>query len=366
VYWVSTKLLFYLNLFFKIKKSKAVCSGLMGQSNPKLVRVSLGTATVLGLDLTILREKPTTAYLQTYWDGRCTANCKFCAQSREANAEMFKVARALYPAYPTQKVLEALKKAWINGKIKRVCFQTVNYPGMLKDLKSLVKQVRLISEKIPISTSTHAIPKKELEELKNAGATNMVIPLDACSKRVFDKIKGVKAGGPYRWETHWKALEDALEIFGSWNVGTHLILGLGETEFEAVQIFQKLYEKKIYCGLFAFTPIAGTPLQNLKKLPIESYRLLQLLYYLIFSGELKVDDVKFSREGLIIDFSYEKKKILKLIDSGKPFQTVGCPNCNRPFATESPAEIYNYPGSLRKEEVKLVKKQLAKRISWLR
>lgn len=338
----------------------------MDQPYPKLVRVSIGTATVLGLELTILKEKPTTAYLQTYWDGRCAANCKFCAQSREANTEMFRVARAFYPAYPTQKVLEALKKAWKSGKIRRVCLQTINYPKMFQDLKNLIKHVRFISEKIPISTSIHAIPKREIEELKNVGVTNIVIPLDACSRRVFDEVKGVKAGGPYKWEVYWKALEDALKIFGLWKVGTHLILGLGETEFEAVQIFQKLYRKKIYCGLFAFTPITGTPLQNLKKISIESYRLLQLLYYLIFSGELKIEDVKFNSEGFVVDFNYEKKKILKLISSGKPFQTIGCPNCNRPFATEAPTDIYNYPRLLRKEEIKLIKKQLAKRINWLK
>jgi len=333
---------------------------------PKLVRVSLGTATVLGLDLAILKEKPTTAYLQTYWDGRCTANCRFCAQSRDADAEMFRVARAFYPAYPTQKVLKALKKAWTKKKIRRVCFQTVNYPGMLKELKTLVRHVKLFLGDVPISTSTHAIPRKELEELKKAGATNMVIPLDACSERVFDEVKGVKAGGPYRWVSHWKALEEALKVFGGWKVGTHLILGLGETEFEAVQIFQKLYEKKVYCGLFAFTPIKGTPLQNLKKPPIESYRLLQLIYHLIFSGELKVEDVRFNSEGYIVDFNCEKGKILRLVETGIPFQTTGCPNCNRPFATESPTEIYNYPRALKRDEVKLVKKQLAKRISWLK
>ena len=105
---------------------------------------------------------------------------------------------------------------------------------MLKELKTLVRHVKLSLGDVPISTSTHAIPRKELEELKKAGATNMVIPLDACSERVFEEVKGVKAGGPYRWVSHWKALEEALKVFGGWRVGTHLILGLGETEFEAV------------------------------------------------------------------------------------------------------------------------------------
>lgn len=333
---------------------------------PELVRVSIGTATVLGLDITVLKEKPTTAYLQTYWDGRCIANCKFCAQAREATSEMLRVARALYPAYPTQKVLNALKIASEKRRIFRVCFQTVNYPGMLDDLENLVKLTRLkLGGIIPISASTHAISKENLEKLKDAGVTNMVIPLDACSKKVFDKIKGFKAKSPYRWENHWKTLKEAAKIFGTGYVGTHLILGLGETEFEAAKIFQKLYEEKIYCGLFAFTPIQGTPLAEFEKPSVESYRVLQLIHYLTYKNKLKFKNLEFDKNGNIVNINIERKEILKAVDSGKPFQTTGCPNCNRPFATESPTKIYNYPRLPTKTEIKLIKKQLAKRIPQL-
>ncbi|RLI04473.1 radical SAM protein [Candidatus Bathyarchaeota archaeon] len=329
--------------------------------NLSLIRVSLGTVTVLGLDLVTLTEKPTTAYLQTFYDGRCSANCRFCAQAREATADVYRVARALYPPYPVDRVFKALTEAYKKKKIGRVCFQTVNYSGMLEDLKWLVKKVRSTS-KIPISASTHAIPRQELEELKNVGVTTMVIPLDACSKKVFDEVKGVNAKGPYQWETHWKALEEALKIFGPGNVGTHLILGMGETEFEATQIFQKLYEKKIHCGLFAFTPIHGTSMQNLQKPAVEDYRVLQLTHYLIFDGKITLKDVVFDEKKRVVGFNLEKKKLIQTIELGKPFQTTGCPNCNRPYATESPTEVYNYPRPLTSQEIRIVKKQLAKRL----
>ena len=47
------------------------------------------------------------------------------------------------------------------------------------------------------------------------------------------------------------------------------------------------------------------------------------------------------------------------IDGGLPFQTSGCPDCNRPFYNEKPSgPIYNYPKKLSQEEIEKIKKQL--------
>ena len=48
-----------------------------------------------------------------------------------------------------------------------------------------------------------------------------------------------------------------------------------------------------------------------------------------------------------------------VLSSGKPFQTSGCPDCNRPFYNERPGgPIYNYPYPLNKDETKDVKDEL--------
>jgi len=48
---------------------------------PDRVRVSVGTASVLGLLKYRLAVPPTTAYLMTYTEGSCLANCSFCSQA---------------------------------------------------------------------------------------------------------------------------------------------------------------------------------------------------------------------------------------------------------------------------------------------
>jgi len=325
---------------------------------PSRVRASVGTAAILGLDLAMVFEKPTTAYLQTFYDRKCSANCRFCAQARNANANLNRVARALYPPYPTNLVLKGIRTASRTGRIKRVCIQTVNYRGMVDDLASLIEAIRKRS-KVPISASVHPIGERQMARLQEAGATDLVIPLDACTEEIFQAIKGREVQGPYRWDTHLKALRDAVELFGPQNVGTHLIIGLGEKELDAVQIIERLYSMGVYSALFAFTPIPNTPMEDAPRPSVASYRMIQLAYYLISVGYARMEDVEVDEDGVITGFRVNRRLLSNIIHSGRPFQATGCTDCNRPFATESPEGItYNYPRRLRHEEIRLVKSQL--------
>ena len=48
----------------------------------------------------------------------------------------------------------------------------------------------------------------------------------------------------------------------------------------------------------------------------------------------------------------EREGLLRALKSGEPFQTSGCPGCNRPFYNETPrGPIYNYPRPLTGDEV---------------
>ncbi|RLF84474.1 radical SAM protein, partial [Thermococci archaeon] len=52
------------------------------------IRVSYGTAVVLGLKKGKMLAKPTTAYFMTYYKGRCLNNCAFCVQARESKSNL--------------------------------------------------------------------------------------------------------------------------------------------------------------------------------------------------------------------------------------------------------------------------------------
>lgn len=68
----------------------------------------------------------------------------------------------------------------------------------------------------------------------------------------------------------------------------------------------------------------------------------------------------FNAKGQITDFGVTKTLLKSAVESGTPFLTSGCPNCNRPFYNEKPSgPIYNYPRSLTSEEVTAAKQYLA-------
>ena len=75
------------------------------------IRVSLGTAIVLGLLDGKLDAQPTTAYLMTYKVGKCTANCGFCPQAEGSKSSTELLSRVTWPTFPTPNVLAALSNA---------------------------------------------------------------------------------------------------------------------------------------------------------------------------------------------------------------------------------------------------------------
>ncbi|MGB9756476.1 MAG: radical SAM protein, partial [Candidatus Bathyarchaeales archaeon] len=325
---------------------------------PKKIRVSLGSAFVMELLTGKLEAAPTTAYLMTYRKGKCTANCGFCPQARGSSARSDMLSRVSWPAFATEKVLNGIEKAAENGKIKRVCFQALNYPKVFLHLQAFIRAVRQ-KLNVPISVSCQPQKSINIKALAEAGAERIGIPLDAASEEIFDKIKGFSAGGPYNWKNQFKLLNEAVHIFGKGRVSTHLIVGLGETEREMVETIQQCVDMGVLPALFAFTPIAGTALENIPQPSIQSYRRIQIARHLIVHGIARYEDMHFDNEGCLIDFGIDKKTLLQTIQLGEPFLTSGCPNCNRPYYNEKPSgPIYNYPRKISEKELLEIKKQL--------
>ncbi len=89
-------------------------------------------------------------------------------------------------------------------------------------------------------------------------------------------------------KTSSRQLNEALEVFGKGNVSTHVIVGLGETEKEAVEVIQRCVDMGVLPALFAFTPVRGTALEAKSPPKLESYRRVQLARYLIVNGKARI------------------------------------------------------------------------------
>jgi biotin synthase len=83
------------------------------------------------------------------------------------------------------------------------------------------------------------------------------------------------------------------------------------------------------------------------------------------NGLSRFEDMIFAPDGHILDFGIAKDSLAQAIDSGNPFLTPGCPDCNRPFYNEKPSgPIYNYPRKLTTQEIAAIKHQLEPQLSY--
>jgi biotin synthase-related radical SAM superfamily protein len=325
---------------------------------PVQIRVSVGTAMILGLIEGKLDAKPTTAYLMTYNPGKCTANCGFCPQARESKSSTEFLSRVTWPTFQTPKVLTSIETATKEGKIKRVCIQSLNYPDVFTHLEAFVKEIRKRSA-VAVSVSCQPVNRKDIVRLVDAGVNRLGIALDAASEAIFNKVKGKDAGSRYVWKDQFLLLNQSLDVFGEGNVSTHIIVGLGETEKDTVKVIQRCVDMGVLPALFAFTPVPGTALEKNSAPKVKAYRRLQLARYMIVNGKTRFGDMSFDVEDKIMGYGITNEVLDKEIEGGLPFQTSGCPDCNRPFYNEKPSgPIYNYPAKLSEKEVERVKKQL--------
>jgi biotin synthase-related radical SAM superfamily protein len=328
------------------------------RSPPDKIRVSAGSAIILGLAKGRLDAEPTTTYLMTHKTGKCTANCGFCPQARNSHSKAELLSRVTWPVFPTTSVLKGIQTAVNEGKTKRVCIQALNYPKVVQHLIALVKTVKQLAN-VPVSTSCQPQDGENIRRLAEAGADRIGIPIDASTEKLFNEVKGLAAGGPYDWKDQFRQLRKAVEIFGKENVSTHLIVGLGETEKEAVRIVQECVDMSVVPALFAFTSIRGTALKSKPQPRVESYRRVQLAAYLIVNGIARYENIRFDTNERVTGFNVEKQTLKHIVETGKPFLTSGCPDCNRPFYNEKPSgPIYNYPRALRSEEIASIEKHL--------
>jgi lipoyl synthase len=209
---------------------------------------------VLGLLDGKLDAAPTTAYLMTYREGKCLANCGFCPQARESKSSSQLLSRVTWPTFPTLEVLTTLTSAVEQKKIGRICIQALNYPEVFTELEALVKEIKKRCS-IAVSVSCQPKNRENIQNLKQAGVDRLGIALDAATQTVFNRVKGTGAGGCYSWDNQFRLFSEALSVFGEGNVSTHVIVGLGETEKEAVEVIQRCVDLGVLPALFAFTPV---------------------------------------------------------------------------------------------------------------
>jgi biotin synthase len=72
---------------------------------------------------------------------------------------------------------------------------------------------------------------------------------------------------------------------------------------------------------------------------------------------VRYENLRFDGHGRIVDFGVPRKTLNKIIESGTPFLTSGCPDCNRPYYNEKPGgSIFNFPKMPAVKEIREIEK----------
>ncbi|MGD2206482.1 MAG: radical SAM protein, partial [Anaerolineae bacterium] len=202
---------------------------------------------------------------------------------------------------------------------------------------TILRTVRAASD-VPFDVAILPNDLDQVRHLLDAGADHIGFGLDSACERVFRQVKGGN------WSRCLALITETARAFPG-RAAVHLIVGLGETEREMVERMQWAHDLGVTIGLFAFTPVRGTHLADRPPPPLAVYRRMQAARWLIVHNLDRFEEMAFNVHGDLV----RPGALLPL--TGEPFQTSGCPDCNRPFYNEQPGgPLYNYPRPLTAEE----------------
>ncbi len=352
-----------------LKLSSQEQAGLLNIS-PDYVRISMAAAIELGL-------KPGRIHgcgcgcinlLQNYPEG-CFANCSYCglARDRPGLAEENSFIRVDWPLFETELIAQKIAEKEAESTVGRVCISQVQDHRANDDMLEITRRIHRKAPEVPLSGLVNAttMTRPFLRQLKLEGIDIIGYGLDAVTEELFIKTRGKEARGPHDWDYHWEMVRAAREIYGPMNVNCHLIVGLGETDRDLVNMFYKLKAEEIAGYLFSFNPEEGTALQHQERQPIKRHRRIQLAKYLIEEKDLNHDAIVFDRNDRILAIDSDDANIQASIETGLPFMTNGCPDrdgvmaCNRPYGSYRPGEEFrDYPFKPTGAELNVIKDQM--------
>jgi biotin synthase len=342
--------------------------------SPEYVQMSTAAAITLGLVPGRMHRTACTHCLNllvTYPEG-CRANCAYCglARHREEARDYAdrNFIRVDWPTARYDEVIARVKAGEDGGQFERMCISMITHPRSNDDTFVLLERWARELPQIPVSILSNptTLERADLERMREIGAEIFTVALDAVTPEIFDRTRGRGVDSPHKFEHYWRAIEWAAEVFGPERFGAHLIAGLGETEREILEVAQRIKDLGGHNHMFAFYPERGSLMEDWPAVDRGQWRRVQLARFIIDYRGGRVADMLFDAAGRVIDFGIEEEALERLIASGTPFRTSGCPGksdlevsaCNRPYGDSHPTDILSFPFALARRDVAKVRRQL--------
>ena len=195
--------------------------------------------------------------------GRCSENCKFCAQSSFYHTEAVE--------YPLMDVKEILDKAIDNARRGVLRYSIVTSGRRLGDneIDQMCRTIRKIKETVDIEicVSFGLLDKEQFIRLRDAGVSRVHNNLET-SRRYFPRVCTT-----HTFDDKVAAIRAAQDA--GLNVCSGGIMGLGETEEDRIDMAFTLKELGIKSvPINMLNPIPGTPYENVPRLKEEEMKII--------------------------------------------------------------------------------------------
>ncbi len=344
--------------------------------SPDYVQMSTAAAITLGVMKGRMHRCSCTRCLNlllTYPEG-CRANCAYCGLARHREAERDYADRNFirvdWPAVPMDEVAEIVARDGANSPFHRMCISMITHPRSDQDTVTVLKKWtdRVDPSAIPISILSNptTMTRDDVKLLHEMGSDIFTVAIDAATPEIFERTRGKGVQSPHNWQKYWEILLDARDIFGPQKFGAHIIIGMGESEYEALSLVQQLVDLGGHSHMFCFFPEKGSLMDHLPVTPRDQWRRVQLARYLIDYCDKRIDGMSFDEHGRVADFGIPQSELDVIIDAGIAFRTSGCPGkfaedisaCDRPFGDSPPSDIASYPFQLEEVDIRKVRNQL--------
>jgi biotin synthase-related radical SAM superfamily protein len=344
--------------------------------SPEYVQMSTAAALTLGIMSGKMHRCECTRCLNlllTYPEG-CRANCAYCGLARHREAERDYADRNFirvdWPAVPLERTIDIVARSGARTPFHRMCISMITHPRSDEDTVTVLKNwtARIDPNTLPVSILSNptTMTRADVKRLHELGADIFTVALDAATPEIFERTRGKGVQSPHSWRKYWEILMDAHEIFGPRKFGAHIIVGMGETEHDVLQLVQKLVDLGGHSHLFCFFPEKGSLMDHLPATPREQWRRVQLARYLIDYRGVRVESMRFDEAGRVIHYGVPESEMQTVVGEGIAFRTSGCPGkfrddvsaCDRPYGDSPPSNIASYPFQPNGNDLRTIRRQL--------
>jgi biotin synthase len=216
--------------------------------SPEYVQLSNAAAITLGIMGGRMHRCECTRCLNlllTYPEG-CRANCAYCGLARHREAERDYADRNFirvdWPAVPMADIVDIVARDPENSPFHRMCISMITHPRSEQDTFTVLEQWtdKIDPDAIPVSILSNptTMARDDVQRTKDLGADIFTVALDAATPELFDRTRGKGVQSPHKWKKYWEIMLDAKDIFGPQKFGAHIIVGMGETEYEVLNLVQ--------------------------------------------------------------------------------------------------------------------------------